>query len=250
MPEVLLEIEEGVATIVLNAPERRNALTAAMAAEVIAACEEIDADPSVGAAIVAAEGDAFCAGGDRATLRAVGAAADDPDTVADLRSIYDVFVRVGRLGVPSIAAVQGAAVGAGLNLLLATDVRVVAHEARLLGGFQRIGLHPGGGNITLLARLAGREAAMAMTLFGEEIDGRQAVELGLAWSAVPAADVRARAWELARRAAADPVLSRAVVGSARTELGPPGLSWEDALEVEVGPQLQSLARALQAGKLG
>lgn len=250
MPEVLLEIEEGVATLVLNAPERRNALTTAMAREVIAACEAIDADDTVGAVVVAGEGDAFCAGGDRAALRAVGAAPEDPAVIAELRTIYDAFVRVGSLRAPSIAAVHGAAVGAGLNLVLATDLRIVAEDARLLGGFQRIGLHPGGGNITLLARLVGREAAIAMTAFGEEIDGAGAVRLGLAWDAVPAAEVRSRATALARRAAADPVLSRDVVGSARAELGPPGLSWSDALELELAPQLRSLSRALSAGTLG
>jgi enoyl-CoA hydratase len=250
MPEVKIEIEEGVATLVLDAPERRNALTPAMAREVIAACAEIDADPSVGAAVVASTGDVFCAGGDRATLRAVGAAHTDPDVIEELRAVYDAFVRVGSLRVPSIAAVQGAAVGAGLNLVLATDVRIIAHDARLLGGFQRIGIHPGGGNITLLSRVAGREAAMAMTAFGEEIDGDTAKRLGLAWDAVPAADVRARAWELARRAAADPVLSRAVIETARAELGPPGVSWGQALELEVGPQLRSLSRSLADGRLG
>ncbi len=250
MDEVQVEFQEGVATLILDAPQRRNALTAAMAAEVIAACNLIDDDETVGAVVVAGTGEAFCAGGDRATLRAVGAAAEDPDAIGELRSIYDVFVRVGALRAPTIAAVHGAAVGAGLNLVLATDLRVVAHDARLLGGFQRIGLHPGGGNITLLARTAGREAAMAMTAFGEEIDGDRAVALGLAWAAVPAPDVRARAWEMARRAAADPELARAVIASARQELGPPGVSWAQALEIEVGPQLQSLARSLRDGRLG
>jgi enoyl-CoA hydratase len=250
MAEVEVEIDEGVATLLLNAPERRNALTPAMAREVLAACAAIDADESIGAVVVAGAGESFCAGGDRATLRAVGAAPDDEAVVAELRAIYAAFMRVGTLRAPTIAAVHGHAVGAGLNLALATDVRIVGERARLMGGFLRIGLHPGGGNMTLLARLAGREAAMAMSLFGEEIDGERAVALGLAWAAAPAGEVRERATALARRAAADPVLSRSVIASARTELGPPGVSWPAALEVEIGPQLASLSRALADGRLG
>ena len=249
MPEVWSRSREGVATLVHRRPAAAQRAHE-MAREVIAACEEIDADESVGAAVVAGNGETFCAGGDRATLRAVGAAPEDRELIASLRSVYEAFVRVGSLRVPSIAAVHGAAVGAaGLNLVLATDVRIVAEDARLLGGFQRIGLHPGGGNIALLGRLAGREAAMAMTAFGEEIDGRDAVRLGLAWEAVPAGEVRPRALELARRAAADPELSRSVIETARAELGPPGVSWAQALELESAPSCgRSAARSPTAAR--
>jgi enoyl-CoA hydratase len=248
MSEVRVEIADHLATLTLAAPQRRNALTPEMAREVVAACDQIDADESVGAVIVTGEGESFCSGGDRATLAASGADPVGDEPLHALRAIYDAFVRVGQLRPPTIAAVRGAAVGAGLNLLLATDLRIVAEDARLIAGFQRIGVHPGGGHFALLGRTAGREAAMALTVFGQEIDGRRAAAIGLAWDAVPAAEVGARARAIAEKIARDPELARAVVRSARLELGPPGVSWEAALEIETTPQLWSLQRAFGEGQ--
>lgn len=248
MNEVRVEIREHVGTLTLAAPERRNALTPPMAREVVAACDALDADESVGAVVVAGEGSSFCSGGDRDTLAASGKDPVGDGALAGLRSIYDAFVRVGHLKAPTIAAVRGAAVGAGLNLMLATDLRVVADDTRIIAGFQRIGVHPGGGHFSLLGRAAGREAAMAITVFGEEIDGRRAAELGLAWAAVPAGEVEQRAHEIAARIAGDPELARAVVRSARAELGPPGIAWDVALELETAPQLWSLRRAFGEGE--
>jgi enoyl-CoA hydratase len=91
---------------------------------------------------------------------------------------------LGQVRVPTIAAVRGSAVGAGMNMLLAADLRIVATDVRLICGFLKRGLHPGGGHFVILSRLIGREAAAAMALFGEEINGPRAVELGLAWQAV------------------------------------------------------------------
>jgi enoyl-CoA hydratase len=247
--EIKLEIQDGVATITLAAPQRRNALTPAMAAELVAACDEIDADASVGAVVVRADGESFCAGGDRSVLRAAG---EDPAgdlAYKDLMSIYRAFVRVGELAPPSIAAVRGAAVGAGFNLALATDVRIVGENARLIAGFLRIGVHPGGGHFTLMGRVAGREAAAAISIFGDEIDGRRAAEIGLAWEARPDSEVEPRSHELASRAARDPELARRAVKNMRNELGPPGVPWAVALESETASQLWSLRRALRAGQL-
>src|SRR3954470_19244513 len=191
---------DGVAVITLNAPGRRNALTVEMAGALVAACDEVDSDPAVGAVVVRGEGSYFCAGGDRATLSAAGRDPADPEIYAGMGAIYRSFARVGELSPPTIAAVAGGAVGAGMNLVLATDIRIVARDARLASGFLPIGLHPGGGHGALLARTGAREAAAAMTLFGEAIDGEQAARLGLAWDAVDADAVDARALELAAQA--------------------------------------------------
>lgn len=157
-------------------------------------------------------------------------------------TVYEGFARVGRLAAPTVAAVRGAAVGAGLNLMLACDLRVVGDDARLVAGFTRVGIHPGGGFFTLLARVAGWEAAAAMGLFGEALDGRGAVDHGLAWAAVPDADVETRALELAGAASTDPELARRVVKTMRQELGPPALGLEAARELERGLQIWSLHR--------
>jgi enoyl-CoA hydratase len=232
----------GVAVLSLNAPERRNALTVAMAGELVAACEELDADAAVGAVVVRGEGGFFCAGGDRGTLEAAGQDPADPEVYAGLGSVYRSFARVGELEAPTVAAVRGGAVGAGLNLMLATDVRIVARDAKIISGFIPIGLHPGGGHGALLGRTGVREAAAAMALFGERIDGERAAELGLAWAAVDDGEVEPAALELAASAGADPELARRTAASLRTVLGPPPLPWPAALELERASQMWSMRR--------
>jgi enoyl-CoA hydratase len=233
---------DGVAVLSLNAPDRRNAITVAMADELVDACEELDADGAVGAVVVRGEGGFFCAGGDRATLDAAGEDPADPKLFAAMGAVYRSFARVGRLEAPTVAAVRGGAVGAGLNLMLATDIRVVARDAKIISGFMPIGLHPGGGHGALLGRTGTREAAAAMALFGERIDGERAAQLGLAWTAVDDDDVEATAIDLAGRAGADPELARRTTASLRTVLGPPALPWPAALELERASQMWSLRR--------
>jgi len=233
---------DGVAVVTLAAPARRNALTVAMAEALIAACESIDADRTIGAVVVRGEGGFFCSGGDRATLAAAGRDPAAPETYAGMGAIYRSFARVGELEPPTVAAVRGGAVGAGLNLMLATDLRIVAEDALIVSGFMPIGLHPGGGHGALLGRTGAREAAAALALFGERIDGRRAAELGLAWRALPDEEVDAAALKLAERAARDPELARRTARSLRSELGPPPLPWPAALELERSAQMWSMRR--------
>ena len=242
MPDVRLERREGVALITLAAPQRRNAFTPPMVAELLAICDQVDADPEIGAAVIRGEGESFCSGAHRDILKAAGEDPMHPDRYATIGGSYEAFFRVGHLKVATVAAVRGHAVGAGVNLMLATDLRVVAEDARIITGFARIGIHPGGGHFALLGRLAGREATAAMSVFGQEISGRRAVELGLAWEARPAEEVEERAYELAAEAARDPELSRQTVRSFRLELGPPELPWSAALETERAVQAWSLRR--------
>ena len=242
MSEVKVEIDGHVAVLSLCAPDRRNALTPAMAAELVAACEEIDADPGIGAVVVRGEGGYFCAGAHRDTLAGAGADPLGDPAYDNLSIVYRSFARVGELEPPTVAAVRGGAVGAGVNLVLATDLRVVAEDARLMAGFLRIGLHPGGGYFVLSGRTAGREATAALGLFGEEMDGRRAVALGLAWDSPPDGDVEARARGLADRAGADPELARRAARSFRLELGPPAVPWPVALDAERAAQMRSLRR--------
>jgi enoyl-CoA hydratase len=249
--EVTLERRgDGVALITLDAPKRRNALTVEMATELVTVCEDADADRSIGAVVVRGAGGFFCAGGDRATLAVAGRDPADPEVYAGLGAVYRSFARVGDLEPPTVAAVRGGAVGAGLNLMLATDLRVIARDARVLSGFLPIGLHPGGGHGALLGRTGAREAAAALALFGEPIDGARAAELGLAWAAVDDTDVEETALGLAARAAADPELARRTAASLRTVLGPPALPWAAALELERASQMWSMRRKALAGEDG
>ena len=240
--EVLLEVTDGVALVTLNAPQRRNALTPAMAGELIAVFDEVDARDDVGALVVRGVGKSFCAGGDVQTLTEAGKDPAAPDSYAGMGAIYDSFFRLGQVKAPTIAAVRGSAVGAGMNMLLAADLRIVARDARLLAGFFKRGMHPGGGHMVLLSRLVGREAAAAMVLFGEELDGEAAVRRGLAWETVDDAAVEDRALELAARVAADPALARLTVANFRKETGPPGVSWEIATQFERPAQMWSMRR--------
>jgi enoyl-CoA hydratase/carnithine racemase len=242
LSEILLEIDGGVAIITLNAPARRNAFVPQMVDELLEACEQVDRNESVGAVVIRANGPSFCSGADRAVLAEAGRDPARPDNFRSLGHTYSAFVRVGELKAPTVAAVRGHAVGAGVNLMLATDLRIVAESARIITGFMKIGLHPGGGHFSLVGRLAGRESAAALSLFGEEIDGRRAAEIGLAWLALPEAEVEQRALEMARLAAADPELARASARSLRIELGPPAISWPAALEAEKAAQMWSLRR--------
>src|SRR5215208_4867417 len=232
----------GVAILSLDAADRRNALTVAMAEELVEACEELDADRDVGAVVVRGEGGFFCAGGDRATLEAADRDPADPEVYAGLGAVYRSFARVGELEAPTVAAVRGGAVGAGLNLMLATDVRIVARDAKIVSGFIPIGLHPGGGHGALLGRTGAREAAAAMALFGERIDGERAAALGWAWTAVDDGDVEPTAIEVAARAGADPELARRTAASLRTVLGPPPLPWPAAPELARASQMWSMRR--------
>jgi enoyl-CoA hydratase len=243
--EVLLEVDEGVAVVTLNAPQRRNALTPAMAGELIAAFDEVDARDDVGALVVRGVGKSFCAGGDVQTLADAGRDPAAPDAYAGMGAIYDSFYRLGQVKAPTIAAVRGSAVGAGMNMLLATDLRIVARDVRLLCGFLKRGMHPGGGHFVILSRLVGREAAAAMALFGEEVDGERAVQLGLAWETVDDAAVEDRAMELAARVAQDPELARVATANFRKETGPPHVSWEVATQFERPAQMWSMRRSAE-----
>jgi enoyl-CoA hydratase len=240
--EVQLAVTAGVAVITLDAPQRRNALTVAMARELIAVCDRVDADPTIGAVVVTGAGAYFCAGGERPTLAAAGERPADPDMFEAMGDIYQSFKRVGELEPPTIAAIRGGAVGAGMNLALATDLRIVADDARLMSGFLAIHLHQGGGHGTLLARTGAREAGNAMSLFGESVIGRRAVELGLAWESVPADAVETRAVELAAVPAADPELARRTAASMRLQASLDDSAWSRGLQLERATQMWSMRR--------
>jgi enoyl-CoA hydratase len=240
--QVIVEVRDGVGVITLNAARRRNALNVSMATELAAACDELDHDRSVGAVVVRGEGGYFCAGADRQVL---AAASQDPAgeaIFADLSAIYGSFTRVRDLATPSVAAIRGGAVGAGLNLALATTLRVVGVDAKLTSGFLPLRLHPGGGHLGLLHRVAGFEATAAMALFNQPVSGARAVDLGIAWQAVADDEVDELALAIAREAAADPELSRMIVTSLRHEIGPPAISLAAARDLERAAQMRTQRR--------
>lgn len=240
-PSVTLERHGAVAVLTVSNPPLKNAVTVSMAAQLVEICDEVDRDTGTAALIVRGAGGTFSSGADTSGWSATFADPTSDQSYAETEVLYSSFFRVSQLRIPTIAAVRGAAVGAGFNLALATDLRIMATDARLLAGFLRAGIHPGGGFFTIVRRAGGRELSAAMGLFSEEVSGDRAVELGLAWEAVPDGDVEGRAMELAVRVARDPLLARRAVRSFRLETDGPTLPWAAALELERGAQLWSQA---------
>src|SRR5262249_947964 len=150
----------------------------------VGAFDELQTDTSIGAIVITGAGSAFCSGADLNSLLAL------TDTLSrdayDVRTIYEGFLVVRESPLPTIAAVNAPAVGAGFNLALACDVRIVSPDARFDTRFANIGLHPGGGHVWMLDRLTGPQTTAAMVAFGERVDGERAVSLGLAWRCVQA----------------------------------------------------------------
>jgi enoyl-CoA hydratase len=244
---VLVDVEDRVAVITVNDPDRRNAVTFEMSAALRAAVDAAEADPGVHAVVVTGAGKAFCAGAD---LTALGEATED-----GLRKIYDGFLAIAHCSLPTIAAVNGAAVGAGLNLALAADVRIAGPAAMFDPRFQKLGIHPGGGATWMLQRAVGPQVARAALLFGMRFDAEAAVRHGLALSA--ADDPVAAARELAAGPAAAPrEVVIATKASMRATANPGVLDIDQhriAVDVELGPQATSIespefARRLAAAK--
>lgn len=240
---VLYRVDNRVALITVNDPDRRNAVTDAMSAQLRAAVERAETDQNVHAVVVTGAKQAFCAGAD---LSALGDAAEE-----GLLRIYDGFMAVGRCTLPTIAAVNGAAVGAGLNLALAADVRVAGPTAVFDARFQKLGLHPGGGATWMLQRAVGPQVARAVLLFGMRLDAESAVRHGLALNV--ADDPLAAALELAAGPAAAPreiVLATKATMRATTNPGSVDVEQhEQAKRVELGPQAKSIQSPEFAARL-
>jgi enoyl-CoA hydratase len=231
MSELLVAIDDGVAKVTLDAPERRNALTLPLVDEIVAAFDAIEADEAVRAVVVTGTSPAFCAGAD---LSHLGASQRE-----GLTRIYEGFLRIGRSPLPTIAAVNGAAVGAGVNLALVCDVIIAAASARFDTRFVQLGLHPGGGHTWMLRRRVGPQAAAAMVLFGEILDGAEAERVGLAWRCVPDAELLRAATGLAEVAASAP---RELLQQIKRTLADVALlpSHGEAVERELDPQVWSI----------
>ena len=196
MALVRCEVTDRVAVVTLDDPDRRNALNLAMVEEIEATFDQIEADDGVGAVVVTGAPPAFCAGAD---LSHLGSSERD-----GLLRIYEGFLRVGRSPLPTIAAVNGAAVGAGMNLALVCDLRLAARRAKFDTRFLQLGLHPGGGHTWMFRRITGPQATFATVVFGEVLDGNEAERCGLVWRCVDDDALLPAAIELAARAAAGP----------------------------------------------
>lgn len=244
MAEVRTEVIDGVGVLTLDAPDRRNAFVLSMCDEVAAALDAFEADPDIGALVVTGAGSAFCAGADLSHLGGGHGTSDREGLLA----IYEGFLRVARSPLPTIAAVNGAAVGAGMNLALACDLRLAGTSARFDTRFLQLGIHPGGGHTWMMNRIVGPQATLATVLFGEVLSGEEAARHGLAWRCVADDELMALALELAGRAAAAPgELARRIKATIyeMTEIA----DQEAAVQRELGDQVWSIGQPAFAERL-
>lgn len=230
MAMVLYDVSDGIATLTLNNPQERNSMTAEMVAEIVAAMEAAEADADVRVVIVTGTPPAFCAGANLGNLAEA--------TRDSLLGIYEGFLRVARSPLPTIAAVNGAAVGAGMNLALGCDVRIAAKSARFDSRFLQLGLHPGGGNTWMQLRIAGMQTTMATVAFGDVLDGEAALRAGLVWKCVDDAALIASTREFAAKAAGAPKELLESIKKTIVEIGAVPTHGE-AVEFELGPQVWS-----------
>jgi enoyl-CoA hydratase len=229
-PRVKLERDGNVAVVTLDDPARRNALSLEVTVQLGQAVDEASADPSVGAIVVTATPPAFCAG---------GSVDDLLNPRASLRDMYAGVLALSRTSLPSVAAVNGPVIGAGVNVPLACDVILASPKARFDPRFMDLGIHPGGGHLWRMERLVGRQAAAALVLFGESVTGEEAARLGLAWRCVDDDALLDTAVALARRAADRP---RELVGRAKAVLDASLTldTWQEAFELEFTHQEWSM----------
>ena len=204
-----------------------------MVDEIVATFDQLEADESVGAVVVTGAPPAFCAGADLSHLGS--------SQRQGLRSVYEGFLRVGRSPLPTLAAVNGAAVGAGMNLALVCDVRLAARRAKFDTRFLQLGLHPGGGHTWMFHRITGPQAVFATVVFGEVLNGEEAERIGLVWKCVDDDQLLDAAREMAGRAAAAP--RELVMKTKASILDMANIDdHSSAVDRELEPQLWSVAQ--------
>lgn len=238
-PVLLESLAEGVLTLRLNRPDRLNALNPELGQALAEAVERAAANPAVRAVILTGAGRAFCAGGDLAVIRSLRDAGRGSDLEPLLRSGARLILALRTMEKPVVAAVNGPAAGAGMNVALGCDYRIAAEQSMFGQNFAKVGLFPDFGGTWLLPRLAGESRAAWMLYTGEMISAQDALRIGVVDRVVPQERVLPEAETLAAQLAAGPPLvtravKRAVFGAERASL-------ERALEAEVEQQMRCFA---------
>lgn len=214
--------ENGVGTILLNRPARKNAFTVEMIDEWSEILREARTDDSVGAIVLTGAGDAFCSGAE------LGMLSIEDSTPYDKKAfltdhIHRIAYAMEDLDKPVIAAINGVAVGAGLDFAFMCDMRFIARSARISEGYIRVGLVPGDGGAYYLPRLVGPAKALELLLSGDFIDADEALRIGAVNRVYDYEELRTATLEFAERLAAGPplitrMIKRAVYQSARSDL--------------------------------
>ena len=206
-PPVLYAVDRRIATITLNRPETRNALSEEVIGALVAALEVADGDPEVDCVILTGAGPGFCSGGNIKQIKAL--TAEQHMSPMQLENWYKTQIQripltMDRMSVPVIAAIRGHAIGAGCDLACMADIRIAADDAVFAESFLRVGIIPGDGGAWLLPRIVGLAKASQMMLTGEFIDAAKAERYGLVSEVVPGDTLMTRAMELAQMVAQFP----------------------------------------------
>jgi 2-(1,2-epoxy-1,2-dihydrophenyl)acetyl-CoA isomerase len=220
----VLEKREGhVATLILNRPDRMNALNADLVLALNAALTRVEADPEINVVVLAGAGRAFCAGGDLAVIGKGRQESDVTELQPILRSGMEAVLKIRTMRQPVIAAVHGAAAGAGMNIALAADIRIASEDAMFGQNFAKVGLFPDYGGTFFLPRLVGPARAAELFYTGEMIDAAEALRIGVVNRVVPLAQLETEARALAHKIANGPsvaicAVKQALFGREREEL--------------------------------
>lgn len=235
-PVLLESIKDGVATLVMNRPERLNSLNNELTSALNDALGRIAEDQSVRVVVITGAGRAFCAGGDLALIGKGRATGATQSLEPLLRSGMQAVLRMRSMSQPVVAAVNGAAAGAGMNIALAADIRIAAEEATFGQNFAKVGLFPDFGGTYFLPQLIGRAKAAELFYTGEMIDAKTALQLGIVNHVVPGAQLEAEAKVLAQKIMQGPPL--AIQAVKRTLFGSEKKKLAEALEHEVQEQVR------------
>jgi 2-(1,2-epoxy-1,2-dihydrophenyl)acetyl-CoA isomerase len=227
---------DNVCTLVLNRPDRLNALNKDLAVALNEALGRISADKSVHVVVITGAGRAFCAGGDLGVIGAGRRNNDGTDLEPLLRAGMHAVLKIRSMAQPVIAAINGPAAGAGMNIALAADLRIAAEEAVLGQNFVKVGLFPDFGGTFFLPQLVGPAIAAEMFYTGDMIDARRALQLGIVNRIVVGLQLESEAHDLATKIAKGPCLAircikQALFGGQKALL-------EKALEDEVQHQMK------------
>ncbi|MCX7932217.1 MAG: crotonase/enoyl-CoA hydratase family protein [Rhodovarius sp.] len=235
-PPLLVEIHDHIATLTMNRPEARNALDPELIEALIETLSRLDAEGRVRVAILTGAGSAFSAGGNVKRMAEAAGERSPVESIGYYRhGIQRLPLLFERLELPVIAAVNGPAIGAGLDLATMCDLRIAAESARFAESFVKVGIIPGDGGAWLLPRVVGFARAAEMALTGDPLDAKAALAAGLVSRVVPDAELMEAARALAERIAVNPPIA---VRMARRLLR---AAWNARLE-----QVLELSAALQA----
>jgi 2-(1,2-epoxy-1,2-dihydrophenyl)acetyl-CoA isomerase len=238
-PVLLESVHNGIAVLVMNRPERMNALNNELATALHSSLQKIAKDDSVRVVVLTGTGRAFCAGGDLGVIGKGREANNVKQLEPLLRAGMGMVVTMRSMRQPVVAAVNGAAAGAGMNIALAADIRISAEEATFGQNFAKVGLFPDYGGTFFLPELVGPSRAAEMFYTGDMIDAKTALQLGLVSRVVPAAQLETEVKSLAQKIAGGPPL--AVRAVKKVLFADQKEALERALENEVEQQMKCFA---------